>query len=61
MVLALRPDGSVEETTETLLRDQILRVAIEGDRATLEVDDPTGRRSIPVPVGTATALNEGTG
>jgi hypothetical protein len=61
MVLALRLDGSVEEATETLLRDQILRVAIEDDRATIEVDNPTGCRSIPVPVGIATALDEGTG
>jgi hypothetical protein len=60
MVLAVRPDGSVEEATETLLRDQILRVGIEGDRATIEVDDATGRRSIAVPVAIATAL-EGTG
>jgi hypothetical protein len=59
MVLALRPDGSVEEATETLLRDQILRVGIEGDRATIEVDDATGRRSIAVPVAIATAV-EGT-
>jgi hypothetical protein len=60
MVLALRRDGSVEEATETVLRDQILRVAIEGDRGSIEVDDPTGRRSIPVPVGIATALEKGT-
>jgi hypothetical protein len=61
IVLAVRLDGSVEEATETLMRDQILRVAIEGDRTTIEVDDPTGRQSIPVPVGVASALDEGTG
>jgi hypothetical protein len=56
MLLALRPDASVEEATETFLRDRILLVEREGDHATIEVDDAAGRRSITIPLATATAL-----
>lgn len=57
MVLALRPDGSVEETTQTVLRNQILRMVLEDDHATIEVEDAAGRRSITIPIDTATALD----
>jgi hypothetical protein len=33
MVLALRPDGSVEETTQTLLRNQMGAALLKGRRA----------------------------
>jgi hypothetical protein len=58
MMLALRPDGSVEETTQTLLRNQIVRMVIEDDQAAIEVEDAAGRRSIAIPVDTATALGD---
>lgn len=56
MVLSLRPDGSVAEATETFLRQDILRVAIASDHVSVEVDDTAGRRTIPLPMGLATAL-----
>jgi hypothetical protein len=56
MLLSMRPGGSVEETTETLLRNQIVGVGIEHGQGSIEVEDASGRRSIPVPVGLAQAL-----
>ena len=56
MMLALRPAGSVEESTQTLLRNQIVRVVIEDDQAAIEVEDAAGRRSITIPIDTAIAL-----
>ena len=60
MVLSLRPDGSVDEATETFLRGQITRVEIQGDEASLEVMTPDGRRSIAVPAMVATDLQANT-
>jgi hypothetical protein len=57
MMLALRPDGSVDETTQTLLRNQIMRVVIEDDHAAIEVEDAAGRRSVTIPMDTARALS----
>lgn len=58
MVLAVRPDGSVAEETETLLRHQIVEVALGDDQATLEVHEGTGPRRIPVPLEIVPALTE---
>lgn len=58
MELSQRADGSVAEATETFLRDQILTIDIDGEHASVEVDDPTGRRSIPIPPGLATVLQD---
>lgn len=60
MVLALRPDGSVAEETETLLRHQIVGVVLGDDEATLEVHqhEGTGLRRIPVPLEIVPALGE---
>ncbi len=56
MVLSLRPEGSVDESTETFLPDQIQRVSVQGERAIIEVIDAAGPRPIAVPLGMATAL-----
>jgi hypothetical protein len=56
MVLSLRPDGSVAETTETFLQGEIADLVIETDHATIEVDGPSGRQAIAVPVELARAL-----
>jgi NADPH:quinone reductase len=58
MVLALRPDGSVHEATETLLRNEIRRVEIQGDQGTIYVEHPARRGSIAVPLPIAAALRE---
>ena len=58
MVLALRPDGSVAEETETLLRHQIVEIVLGDDQATLEVHEDSGPRRIPVPIDIVTALSE---
>jgi hypothetical protein len=60
MVLSLRPDGSVAETTETFLEDEIVDLVVEADHATVEVEGPSGRQAIAVPVELAQAL-EGKG
>jgi hypothetical protein len=56
MVLSLRPDGSVAETTETFLEDEIADLVIEADHATIEVEGPSGRQAIAIPVELAQAL-----
>jgi hypothetical protein len=56
MVLSLRGDGSVAETTRTFLPNEIIDVTIEKDEATLEVEGPSGRQSIPVPDDLRSAL-----
>ena len=48
MNLALRPSGSVDEVTQTYLRDQIV-VADDGPGATIEVHDADGRRFLSIP------------
>jgi uncharacterized protein (DUF2267 family) len=53
MTLGLRPDGSVDETTETLLPEQIQAVEIAAGRTAIR--DLTDR-SIPVPAKVAVAL-----
>jgi hypothetical protein len=58
MVLSLRADGSVAETTRTFLPHEIADVTIEKDEATLEVEGPSGRQSIAVPAEAARALYE---
>jgi hypothetical protein len=58
MVLSLRGDGSVAETTRTFLPNEIIDVTIEKDEATLEVEGPSGRQTIPVPDEAARALCE---
>lgn len=55
-VLSLRPEGSVDEATETFLPDQILRVGVQGERAIIEVIDAAGQRQIAAPPGMATVL-----
>ena len=50
MLLGLRSGGSVDETTETFVRSQIVRVVLSDDRATVELDDGTGRRSVTLPI-----------
>jgi hypothetical protein len=60
MVLSLRPDGSVAEATETFLEDEIADLVIEADHATIEVEGPSGRQAIAVPVELAQALKEKT-
>ncbi|MGH2721567.1 MAG: HAD family hydrolase [Actinomycetota bacterium] len=50
MLLRLRAEGSVDETTETFVRSQIVGVVLSGDRATVELDDGTGRRSVDLPI-----------
>jgi HAD superfamily hydrolase (TIGR01509 family) len=56
MVVGLRPDRSVEEVTETFVRDEIVRVVILDDEATIDVRDAGGRRSLSVPVELGRAL-----
>ena len=56
MVLSLRPDGSVDETTQSFLEDEIADLVVEADRATIEVDGPSGRQSLDIPVELAQAL-----
>jgi hypothetical protein len=56
MLLSMRPDGSVDETTETLLRHQIVGVEVEQGHGRIEVEEASERRSIPVPVGLAEAF-----
>jgi hypothetical protein len=58
MLLSMHPSGSVNETTETLLRRQILHVAVAGDKGRLEVEDADGRLTIMVPSELARALGE---
>ena len=58
MVLSLRADGSVGESTRTFLPREIADVTIEDDEATVEVEGPSGRQSIAVPVEVAQALYE---
>jgi uncharacterized protein (DUF2267 family) len=53
MVLRRRPDGSVEETTETMLPEHIRGVDIEAQHAALR--DQAGRL-IPVPANVAVAV-----
>jgi hypothetical protein len=61
MVLSLRPDGSVAEATETfLLEDEIVDLVIEADHATIEVEGPSGRQAIAVPLELAQALKSKT-
>jgi HAD superfamily hydrolase (TIGR01549 family) len=50
MLLGLRAEGSVDETTETFVRSQVLGVVLSGDRATVELDDGTGPRSVTLPI-----------
>jgi hypothetical protein len=56
MVLALRPEGSVDEATDTFLRDEIVSVGTEGERAVIEVLDAGVERSITAPPEVAAAL-----
>lgn len=56
MLLGLRSGGSVDETTETFVRSQIVRVVLSDDRATVELDDGTGLRSVTVPLELGEAL-----
>jgi hypothetical protein len=56
MVLWLRPDGSVAETTQTYLEDEIVDLVVEADHATIEVEAPSGRQAVTVPVELAEAL-----
>ena len=58
MALALRPDGSVAEETETVLRRQIVEIAIDDDEATVEVHEESGPRRISVPLEFVPALRE---
>lgn len=58
MRLALRPDGSVAEATETLLRNQIVNVLTGENQASLEVRDETGLRRVSVPLGFVAALTD---
>lgn len=53
MRLRLRPDGSVDEITETLLLHEIGAVEVATDRAAIR---DRGERSIPVPVEVAVAV-----
>jgi HAD superfamily hydrolase (TIGR01509 family) len=55
MELALRPSGSVDESTETYLKDQIV-VADDGPPATIEVHDAGGRRILSVPLEVQAAI-----
>jgi hypothetical protein len=48
MDLSLRPSGSVEEATETYLKDQIV-VVNDGPQAAIEVHHADGRRFLSVP------------
>ena len=59
MLLALRPDGSVAEETETVLLNEIVEVVIGDDHAAIEVAEGSGRRRIPVPFALLPALGEG--
>ncbi|MGH2688538.1 MAG: HAD family hydrolase [Actinomycetota bacterium] len=56
MLLGLRAGGSVDETTETFVRSQILDVVLSHDQATVELDDGGGRRSLTVPLELGEAL-----
>jgi HAD superfamily hydrolase (TIGR01549 family) len=56
MLLCLRRDDSVEETTETFVVSQILDVVLGRDQATVELDDEAGRRSLTVPIELGEAL-----
>lgn len=57
MVLALRPDESVAEETETVLLSQIVEVVIGDDHVAIEVSDGPGRRRIPVPFALLPAVS----
>jgi hypothetical protein len=59
MVLSLRPDGSVAETTQTFLEDEIADLVVEAGHATIEVEGPSGRQAITIPVELAEALGQG--
>jgi hypothetical protein len=61
MLLALRPDGSVAEETETVLLTQIVNVVLGDDHAAIEVSEGSGRRRIPIPFALLPALPDGGG
>lgn len=56
MDLALRPDNSVAETTETLLASDVAGAEIRGTDGVLEVVDRGRRRHLSVPAGLASRL-----
>jgi hypothetical protein len=56
MRLGLRADGSVAETTETFLTNEVIAVHVEDDEATIDVEPISGRRSLAVPAEVARAL-----
>lgn len=57
MLLGLRPTGSVEETTETFLQDQVVGVHVSEDGQTIvDVRTEAGQRSLTVPTEVAEAL-----
>lgn len=58
MTLGLRGDGSVSEDTHTFLTSEILEVACDSDRATVEVQGPGGRRSISIPASVGRAVDQ---
>ena len=57
MTLGLRGDGSVSEDTHTFLTSEILEVSSSSDRVTVEVQGPTGRRSLSIPASVGRALD----
>jgi hypothetical protein len=57
MTLGLRGDGSVSEDTHTFLTSEILEVSSTSDRVTVEVQGPTGRRSLSIPASVGRALD----
>lgn len=58
MVLSLRTEGSVAETTRTFLLHEITAITNQDDEAIVEVNGPSGRQSITVPAEVARALTE---
>ena len=56
MELALRPDGSVAERTETFLVSEVGAATVEGTAGTLELVRGGERRKLPVPPGLARRL-----
>jgi hypothetical protein len=56
MLLSIDPSGSVNEATETFVRGEIVAAAVTADGGRIEVQDAGGRRTIPVPVELAQAL-----
>ncbi|MDQ3946878.1 MAG: hypothetical protein M3357_17320 [Actinomycetota bacterium] len=58
MELSLRAEGSVAETTRTFLLHEIAAITTEEDAAIVDVNGPSGRQSIAVPLEVARALAE---